>query len=448
MTPTSSLRVRTTAALLGAFLASASLAASAQTSTDAEVAALQAEVAAMRAEMAALRGGAASWQAADREAETRRIVDAAIAESGSGGDSDAFGGFNGKKFLLEGGGSSLELGGQFQFRYVFNSDDARDDEGEGSLDGFEIRRAKLSFDGNIISPKLEYSIVLATNDNNGDAFLEDALIGYEFDNGVELKVGRFKLPFAYEELLSSKRQLGVDRSISTEFFTLGRSEQIQVVIPAGDSVKNYVAFSDGANVDAQEALNDTSDFAFTGRSHIRFAGDWDQQKDLVAFDEEFALFLGVAGHLEKFRENDPDVDGDTTFAYTADVIVKTGNLVGFGALYGATADEADLNQFGFVVQGGYNVTKKLQPFARFDFIDNDVTDVSAVTAGVNYFFKGHNAKFTLDGVFIIEPDGDIDANAIAGLNGGAFSSGIGLNDDGLNGEDDQFAIRAQFQLLF
>ena len=77
-----------------------------------------------------------------------------------------------------------------------------------------------------------------------------------------------------------------------------------------------------------------------------------------------------------------------------------------------------------------------------------MTDVSAITAGFNYFLNGHNAKFTLDGVYVIEPDGDIDAGALPGINGGSYSSGLGLDDDGLNGDDGMFAVRAQFQLLF
>ena len=51
-------------------------------------------------------------------------------------------------------------------------------------------------------------------------------------------------------------------------------------------------------------------------------------------------------------------------------------------------------------------------------------------------------------MWVIEPDGDIDGNALPGLNGGTYSSGLGLDDDGLDGISDLFAIRAQFQLLF
>ncbi|BAM04883.1 phosphate porin [Phycisphaera mikurensis] len=426
--------------------------------SEAEILRLQAEVAAMRAEMDAMKAGDATWMDADREAQTRRVVEEAIAEAdvtagntGAGGavEGGMSAGYNGKKFVLEGEGYTMEIGGQLQFRYAFNRDAGRDaGTGDASdLDGFEMRRTKLGFEGTLLDPDLEYTLVFAAPRNGGDFFIEDAIIGYTFENGVGLQAGLFKLPFAFEELLSSKRQLAADRGLSTEFFTLNRAEQVQLSVPVADVAKTYLSFSDGGNRANTGALNDATDYALTGRAQFRLAGDWGQVKDLVAFEDEFALFAGVAGHVEKAKDQG-GLDGDTTFAYTGDAVMKVQNLALMGAFYGASADDADLNQLGFLAQAGYNLTEKLQPFARYDFVDNDVTDVSAVTAGFNYFFNGHKAKFTLDGIYVIEPDGDVDAGALGGLNGGTYSSGLGLDDDGLNGDDSMFAVRAQFQLLF
>ena len=449
-----------TRALAAVALAAAPTLATAQTATEADVARLEAQIEAMRTEMNQMRAGDATWMDADREAETRRIVDQALSEADSNTDASAgnlgtggavegpmSAGYNGKSFALEGEGYSMEIGGQLQFRYAYNLDDGREAADNESLDGFEFRRTKIGFEGSIVDPDLEYVLVLATNRDGGDIFVEDAIIGYTFENGVGIQAGLFKLPFAYEELLSSKRQLAADRSLSTEFFTLNRSEQIQLTVPIAEVAKTYVSFSDGGNRNNTGALNDAADYAFTGRAQFRLAGDWAQMKDLVAFNDGFALFAGAAAHVQKGTDNN-NVDADTTFAYTADAVVLAQNLALMAAYYGASADESELQQNGFVVQAGYNVTEKLQPFARYDFVDNDVTDVSAVTAGFNYFLNGHNAKFTLDGVWVIEPDGDVDGNALPGLNGGTYSSGLGLDDDGLDGISDVFAIRAQFQLLF
>ncbi len=55
---------------------------------------------------------------------------------------------------------------------------------------------------------------------------------------------------------------------------------------------------------------------------------------------------------------------------------------------------------------------------------------------MNYYLKKHSAKFTVDGVFALDP-----------LTGIAVSDGLGLQGDGAD-EDGQFALRAQFQILF
>ena len=337
-------RARTAALAAAAAAVALPIAASAQGAADAEVARLQLEVAAMRAEMNEMKAEGGNWMDADREAETRRVVDEAMnsvdaGNTGTGGpvEGGMSAGYNGKKFVLEGEGYTMSIGGQLQFRYAFNNDDGRTDAGDSSnLDGFEFRRTKIGFEGSLIDPDFEYSLVLATNRDGGDIFVEDAIIGYTFENGVEIQAGLFKLPFAFEELLSSKRQLAADRSLATEFFTLNRAEQIQVQVPIGENAKTYLSFSDGGNTNNTGALNDENDFAFTGRGQFRLAGDWNQMKDLVAFDDEFALFAGVAGHVQKGKDQGP-LDGDTTIAYTGDVVMKVQNLAVMGATTAPTA---------------------------------------------------------------------------------------------------------------
>ena len=62
--------------------------------------------------------------------------------------------------------------------------------------------------------------------------------------------------------------------------------------------------------------------------------------------------------------------------------------------------------------------------------------ISVITGGFNYYLKGHAAKFTLDAVFALDP-----------LVGIGVSDSLGLRPD-TAGDDEQIAVRAQFQLLF
>ena len=348
-------------------------------------------------------------------------------------------GHDGKKHFLSGSGHKLNIGGQYQQRFVFNTSDARD---ETNLDGFEIRRAKLALSGHLASPALEYDLVMAHSRSSGNTFLEDAYVGYEFGNGMTVTAGRFKLPFLYEELLSSKRQLAVDRGLTTEFFTLNRAEQIQLGLSPSDALKLRVAFSDGANTNSSGATTDPAEYAVTLRAQSNLAGEWGQMKDLVAHGDDFAAFVSGAVHIES-QEGE---GADELLAWTVDGIVKTGNLSLMGAVIGASGDTDDRSQLGILAQAGFSLSPQLQPYVRLDQIDDDAADaVTALTAGFNYYLNKHSAKLTTDVVYVLEPQ---NPSGVPGLNGGEFSPGIGLSSAQLNGDDPQIAVRAQLQLLF
>ena len=103
-----------------------------------------------------------------------------------------------------------------------------------------------------------------------------------------------------------------------------------------------------------------------------------------------------------------------------------------------------------MIQGSYNINDKFEPFVRYEWMDvSDAEDlgltaedtISLVTFGFNHYFNKHNAKFTLDVVWALDP-----LPSSSSINGGS-GSGLGLlSDDG--DEEDQMAVRAQFQLLF
>src|SRR5690606_11755439 len=142
------------------------------------------------------------------------------------------GGHDGKFFLGSADGNfRLEVGGQLQFRYManFRDDDFADDpatpQDESDDDntlGFQARSTKIWFAGHIFDPNLYYKIQGAFNRAGGDMALEDAYVGYRFENGLDLRWGQFKAPFLREELVSSTKQLAVERSIVNEFFNQDR----------------------------------------------------------------------------------------------------------------------------------------------------------------------------------------------------------------------------------
>jgi hypothetical protein len=90
------------------------------------------------------------------DADTR----ASLAESGMTA------GHNGTNFFLasEDGTFLLKIWGQLQLRYIANFRDTNTGTStDANEDGFQIRRAKIGFEGFIGNPKLEYRILFAPN---------------------------------------------------------------------------------------------------------------------------------------------------------------------------------------------------------------------------------------------------------------------------------------------
>ncbi len=415
-----------------------------------DMAALRAELSAMRAELAEVRAvQGVPWQDAARREEVRAVVEDVMRDASSRtafADNTAGGGHDGKNFYLAGEGFLMKFSGHLQARYIANFDSDRDAGGEGELlSGFELRRAKLQFEGHIADPKLTYLMRLSASRSGGGETLEEAWVGYTFDNGIKLTLGRLKLPFAKQELISIKYQLAVDRGLSTEFFTLNFSEMARLDASLGERWQVNAAFSDGGNRDSTAATDDTVDYAVTGRAEYLVVGDWKQGKNVLAFDDEPALIVGGAVHAES-----PSGSAEPTLAWTADALFKQGGFSLLGAYYGATGTVGTatdtLTQTGLLAEAGYAISKQWQPFVRYDYIDSDeagLDPLQAVTAGVNYFLKGHQAKLTLDTVVLLTDD---NPSAVNGLAGAEFSSGVGTNAGGT--QRDQVVLRAQMQLMF
>lgn len=374
-------------------------------------------------------------------------------------------GHDGKFFLASPDGNfRMNISGQMQFRYyaTFLDDDTP---GADDFDpGFENRRTKLTFAGNIFDPNMFYEVTGAFSRNDGDFGLENAFFGYDWDNGFSARAGQFKLPFLREELVSSKYQLAVDRSVVNEEFNQDFSQGIELSYKK-DWFGGYFSFSDGFGSRNTNFQADPADIALTARAEILMAGDWSQFKDFTSQrGSEFAAMLGAAVHYEMA----PDVDGNPRpwfLPYTVDISVEGDGWNVFGAFVGQHSDNdlpgaagVDADDFGFVVQGGFYFTDDMELFARYDLLipDGDrVNDDSfnTITAGVNYYIHGHAAKLTVDVAYYIDETTASDLGLIGAVSSNTATNGPNTGGNtgiGMlaSGEEGQFTIRAQFQLLF
>ena len=418
-----------------------------------DVEALRAELKALRTEVAELR----AKQESDQKKTYEEVYKDAQERAGAGstqmlaGISD-----KGKIFFRSADDSfTANLSGQIQFRYIWNSlsnsAGARDD-----LSGFQMRRAKLGISGKMYKD-WGYKFVLATNrgtgPGGGNTFSEDVYITYKFDDNWSLLAGTNKLPFARQEIISSTRQVGVDRGLVTEFFTLNRSDQFAVNYKT-DDIRATLALSDGANADFTGfGAAGSNDLAVTGRADWMAIGDdWDNSKHEFGGVDSDALFFGGAVHYE----TSPVTSGPVV-AWTGDVLYKTGDLGLTAAVFGhhsETGAGVDYDQFGVYTQGDYKITSNKDIFARWEYIDDDdaagtgADPLQAVTVGLNHHFNKH-LKLTTDVIWIY--DGDNQSTGGSSINGGELSSGLGLSSTGFgggSGHGDQVAFRLQLQLLF
>ena len=365
--------------------------------------------------------------------------------------------------LLEGGhaDSELKIGGTVQVRYLLNFTD--DDGNTDDFDsGFDIPRSDLSFSGKIYD-SIQYKLSFRADDS---ADLRDAWARWNWDNGWGLQLGQYKLPVWREDYTSSSRQLAVERSVVDDVFSPSRSQNIHIDY-TNDNFQWFLAFSDGYDSDNTDYTDDSNtpaipdrngetDYAFTSRLNIKFAGDWKQFRDFTsAPGSETASALGVAIHWEG-GELDESTGGGfanesydllawvVDFSYEGD---GWNLFAGYVGLYTDVDSLEDNTDHGFVVQGGFYIPDTdWERFARYDVVipDGDRANDDAfntLTFGTNRYLHGHNAKFTFDVVWYFDAttDNDLVEGFVAG------NDTIGLRS---TAEDDQVALRGQFQFKF
>jgi hypothetical protein len=364
---------------------------------------------------------------------------------------------------------------QLQFRYILNyrtDDDTFLSDSDTEL-GFEVARAKLGFRGNAFTKDLTYNIRFVTGSaySGNSAYsanslsLENAYLQYQFADNMAVKLGQWKDNVYHEGNVEDVNQLAVDRSLVNQLIGNGITDYVQgVALVYNDKsspLRAELGFHDGidtantafTNVGGgatdPDFTNGKTNFGVSGRVEYALMGSYADYGTMtraatwggttMQHESKDMLVLGAGFDVTQ--------DGDTNaFFHTIDAEWKPTNLDKF-ALYGAylglfTADAntspgttQDFYDWGFLVQAGWMLNDKWEVFGRFDYTKADSDrglpqdDISELTVGVNYYWYGQGAKFTIDGSWL--PNGS-PANIPA----------LGY----LPSADDSFVLRAQVQL--
>jgi len=436
----------------------------AETGSDADqqdevVDALRAEVATLRQEVAELKAADGDrWLTERRAQEIRALVADVLADADTRVSmlQNAPMGWDGKNFVLSSpdGNWKMRLRGQLQVRWAYNYAAGQTAIGQpDNAYGFEVRRAKLKIDGNIIDPSWKYILNLAFDYDSSvqEIEVEDAIFIKRFDNGLSVGGGQFKDYFLREELVSSTSQLAVDRSYVNELFNQDRTQGIALEY-AADQFKIYGSYNDGFSTRATTYNAPGGANSFTGRVEWLAAGNWKQFDDLQGWrGGEFGVMVGGAVHYQESRYGAPYNAGgrverltwtiDTSFEGDGWNVLAyvVGNHLDFQTGGGA-------DQYGLIVQGGFMFAEDWDVYGQWAWWDLDnnlstsalspavVSDSSIITVGVNYYIDRNNAKWTTDiGV---------------GLDSVPLTiNGIDWRADAPS-QDGQVVLRSQLQLLF
>ena len=516
-------------------------------------AALAQDMEAMRKQNKSLEGSVADlqvqqngkWLSEERAKEVRSVVEDVLKDADARASltpAVPTAGFGDRGFFIASpdGNFRLNLSGQLQIRYAANFISSRDysilnaNPGAGvnrntndpppknsyykTTGGFEIRRMKLDFFGHVIDPSWQYRLILIYNQNQNSALtpggnnaagangssnagMEEAMVIKELSHEFKISVGQFKSPFLREEIVSSRRQLAVERSLVDQMFSTKFTQGVMGTW-TGDRAMFEVMYNDGgsnANTGATAAFNSESvgtptnmnngagfsEWAVTAHAGWLAYGHWKDFNDLTSFPGEgeglmFNTWLNmqrggqqVSSAVQGNKNIPLNGNADAQFlTWSADASWNFGGANVFGYFVMNTAYDipatttnniGSINSYGAVVQGGYFITNTVELFGRWEWLStqnkgvNDIGNngatthnvanvfnagrTNAYTAGFNWFIHGRQIKLTTDIGFTTAP---------LWFNNGIYGAGIAgtnyrIEPDGGGG---QIVVRSQLQLLF
>lgn len=450
------------------------------------------QIAELKQELAQLKQeNSQDWLTEQRSAEIRGIVQDVLADADtrtSLQSSGAMAGYNNGFFLASPDGNfSLKVGGQVQVRWTLNHAKQGnavlpEDRNNNTQWGFENRRTKLDFQGNVFSKDWTYRVRAAFNQgatrnlglglnqgSNGAAQIDFAYIQKAMDNGMSIRAGQFRAPWMREVLVDSAYQLAAERSVLAGLFGQGYSQGVQFGYEmdtmrftggAFDGIGGQDTtglFGGGYNSQNTNWDDTATNYSFAGRAEFKISGDWSQFDDFSsAKGSEAGMMAGVAAVYQRANWNSGTLgtnNGSKMFGVTGDFTWDFGGASLFAsAVWVNNEDPAGMksNPWGVMVQGGYFVTEEAELFARYEFINYDTPDTgngsnkyNGLTVGANYFFNA-NVKLTCDFTYNMK--------SLSGANAGAALNGAGLRRDSFDnsgkGNKGQYVLRAQLQLLF
>ncbi len=355
-------------------------------------------------------------------------------------------------FTLEsdGGDFTLKIGTLLQFQHQF-----LDLDGAGATNGFQFPRGRLNFWGNAFGKSLSYrwELELLSGVTNlvAEAFpqtgpnLRDGYLNYDFENGIEIQAGQFKVPFSFDTLVSDGQNQFIDRTITNDVFGLERDLGVNLHGRVAEGKLNYSLYvmNEGSN---RNTFNNNDAPLVGTRLVVNLLGDHPYATGDAEFSEDPDLAVGVAGNFN--RIGIPPAADQSMIGTTGDVAYRYRGFSALGSGYYLRNETANTNIFGFLVQDGYFIVpKRFEIMARLGGViptAAGVTNGYEANGGVGWYFQGHKLKLLADYGLLINSPLVLGVGA-AGTNSAANSATTGGAPGFIQNQNDH-RVRTQVQL--
>ena len=304
---------------------------------------------------------------------------------------------------------TLVIGGLLQVQAEFG--DRGDSRFGTDNDRFYLRRARINATGKFLEEfdfRLEGEFAGTLSDTSSlRAQLTDGFITWNRHAEANIRVGQFKTPFGYEQLVSDPRLTTIERSLVNDRLTQSRQLGVQV---GGDLLDKRLTYAAGAfnGNGANNNFNDDDSFLsvarVTGVLWRKGTSFWSVGGNAFSSDDTSVSATGFGFQSNTFAGERLGTGIDTQL--TAGPFELWAEYL---AVDWEPATGTEIASDGWYVQGSYFfIPNRLQAVLKaesFDPIDVDaIGPTETGTAGVNWYFKGHDLKLMVN-YLLVRQDG-------------------------------------------
>lgn len=298
-------------------------------------------------------------------------------------------------------------------------------------DEFQIRRARLKFDGFAYNPKLTYKFELAVANaditagaidqaGNTASIVLDACLKWNFAGNWSLWFGQTKLPGNRERVISSQELQFVDRSNVNAMFNLDRDIGIQLHYEGKTlNLAGALSMGEGRNIIVENA----GGYSYTVRAEYlpfgKFTDGGDYSGSDLSREPEPRLSVGTAynindgatrthGQLGEFVHAQRDlstwfVDAHFKYKGISSLLEYARRTTPGNALVFDEQDnlvDALYTGEGLSWQAGYLFDNNVEIAARYTYVDPENEMVhprsEQYTLGASWYIVGHSLKIQSD----------------------------------------------------